>query len=395
MHIEDVMTKVKPWSIALVGAILALLYVRPVLASTPSTSQVVVSEPGGELCAPRLQVRHPQRCSAIGPGAEAARLARRGLYPQRPLPVARFDPSLAYLDFNYLRVNEGGVGLYPSAEAASRKSGAADQISPGFVYLSYYDMSQRGGSTVFSTPGGYVSGDGLSRVTPSDFHGLTFTRTPARPFGWINSGGTCTQRTPGGVEDYTGHCFTKFSPVQIYDKQHVDDWDWYLVAPDEWVEQRFLSLVEPDPIPPEGVDDDRWVTVNLYEQTVAAYEGGQLVFATVISSGRYGFWTQPGLFQVWAKLERDDMTGGIPGEKDNFYYLEDVPWVLYFDQARALHGTYWHAKFGTPTSRGCVNMTIADAHWMFKFADEGTYVYVFDPSGKTPTDPSAYGAGGA
>ena len=104
---------------------------------------------------------------------------------------------------------------------------------------------------------------------------------------------------------------------------------------------------------------------------------------------------QPGLFQVWAKLERDNMTGGIPGEDGNFYFLGDVPSVLYFDQARALHGTYWHAKFGTPTSRGCVNLAPTDANWVFDFAEVGTWVHVFDPSGNTPTDPSVYGAGGA
>jgi lipoprotein-anchoring transpeptidase ErfK/SrfK len=85
------------------------------------------------------------------------------------------------------------------------------------------------------------------------------------------------------------------------------------------------------------------------------------------------------------------VTGGLPGE--SFYYLEDVPWVLYFDQARSLHGTYWHNRFGTPTSHGCVNMSIADARWFYDWASEDTWVYVWDPSGNTPTDPAVYGPG--
>ncbi|MDK1046142.1 MAG: L,D-transpeptidase, partial [Anaerolineales bacterium] len=139
----------------------------------------------------------------------------------------------------------------------------------------------------------------------------------------------------------------------------------------------------------------RWISVNLYEQTVTAYEAGVLKFATAASTGRNGFWTKPGLFQVWAKLERTDMSGGVPGDPNNYYFLQDIPWVLYFDQGRALHGTYWHAKFGTPTSRGCVNLGFADANWIFDFAQEGSWVYIFDPSGNTPTDPSLYGPGGA
>jgi len=182
--------------------------------------------------------------------------------------------------------------------------------------------------------------------------------------------------------------------VQIFDVRRVGEWDWFQIGRNEWIEQRNVARVVPDPTPPPGVDSDTWISVNLYEQTITAYDHGQLVYATMVSTGRNGFWTKPGLFQVWAKLERDLMTGGIPGEA-GFYYLDSVPWVLYFDKARALHGTYWHAKFGTTTSRGCVNLPMTDAQWFFNFAEEGTYVSVTDPSGKTPTDPSAYGEGGA
>lgn len=77
----------------------------------------------------------------------------------------------------------------------------------------------------------------------------------------------------------------------------------------------------------------------------------------------------------------------------DFYYLDNVPWTMYFDQARALHGAYWRTRFGYPQSHGCVNLSLGDAHWLFNWATVGDWVYVHDPSGKTPTDPSLYGAG--
>ncbi|WP_298005425.1 L,D-transpeptidase, partial [Anaerolinea sp.] len=82
-------------------------------------------------------------------------------------------------------------------------------------------------------------------------------------------------------------------------------------------------------------------------------------------------------------------------DRSDFYYLEDVPWTMYFDQARALHGAYWRAWYGFPGTHGCVNLSIGDSAWLFQWAKEGDWVYVWDPSGQTPTDPSLYTQGGA
>jgi lipoprotein-anchoring transpeptidase ErfK/SrfK len=68
---------------------------------------------------------------------------------------------------------------------------------------------------------------------------------------------------------------------------------------------------------------------------------------------------------------------------------------MYFDQARDMHGTYWHNRFGWPASRGCVNLSPGDANWLFQWAQEGDWVCVWHPTGKTPTDPSLYGDEGA
>jgi lipoprotein-anchoring transpeptidase ErfK/SrfK len=66
---------------------------------------------------------------------------------------------------------------------------------------------------------------------------------------------------------------------------------------------------------------------------------------------------------------------------------------MYFDQARAIHGSYWRTFFGYPQSHGCINLSPGDSNWVFQWANEGDWVYVFDPSGKTPTDPEYYGPG--
>ena len=66
---------------------------------------------------------------------------------------------------------------------------------------------------------------------------------------------------------------------------------------------------------------------------------------------------------------------------------------MYFDEDRALHGAYWHNQFGQQLSHGCVNLSLGDSHWLYNWANDGDTVYVYDPSGRTPEDPSLYGAG--
>jgi lipoprotein-anchoring transpeptidase ErfK/SrfK len=47
---------------------------------------------------------------------------------------------------------------------------------------------------------------------------------------------------------------------------------------------------------------------------------------------------------------------------------------MFFYRGYSLHGTYWHSNFGTPMSHGCVNLSIADAKWLYEWAPMGTKV---------------------
>jgi len=105
------------------------------------------------------------------------------------------------------------------------------------------------------------------------------------------------------------------------------------------------------------------------------------------------FYTQPGVFQIYQKLDLETMQGAFEADRSDYYYLQDVPWTMYFDQARALHAAYWRTYFGYPQSHGCVNLSPGDANWLYQWAQEGDTVWVHDPSGRTPTDEDYYGPG--
>jgi hypothetical protein len=121
---------------------------------------------------------------------------------------------------------------------------------------------------------------------------------------------------------------------------------------------------------PDGVEPgERWIEVNLTNQTASAYEGKNLINSFVVSTGTWLHPTVTGTYRIYVKYKYADMAG--PG-----YYLPDVPNVMYFYKGYGLHGTYWHNNFGTPMSHGCVNFTIPDSEWIFNFVSVGTVVYV-------------------
>jgi hypothetical protein len=151
--------------------------------------------------------------------------------------------------------------------------------------------------------------------------------------------------------------------VNIFAAVEYEGWLWYMVGPDQWIEQRSIAVAKPVERP-EDVEG-RWVAIDLYEQTLVAYENDTPVFATLIASGLPGWDTNEGLFEVWARVPRDRMAGAT-GAPDA-YALESVPWVMYFDGGISLHGAYWHDGFGYRRSHGCVNMSISDANFVFNW----------------------------
>ncbi|MCB0121537.1 MAG: LysM peptidoglycan-binding domain-containing protein [Caldilineaceae bacterium] len=112
---------------------------------------------------------------------------------------------------------------------------------------------------------------------------------------------------------------------------------------------------------------EKWIDVDLSEQRLVAYRGRKPIKSFLISSGRPGTPTVTGVFRIWAKTPLQDMYAGNRAAGYS-YYLEDVPWVQYFYKDYGLHAAYWHNNFGHPMSHGCVNISVENAEWLFKWA---------------------------
>ncbi len=359
------------------------------------SGRLAVPEPdsGSVVCPPGVYAIAPDGCLPLGPSEYLTQIAAIGIpYPIPSLPAYNPPAALNDIPYQYFKISEKGTPFYSSLDAAIANQPSGLHLYPSrHLYVSYVELVKDNQDTFYQLrSGNWIRAEGgrLARFYPL-FQGLLFSSSPRNAFGWV-LGEIQSNTAPGVNSPKSGVYHHRFEVVQIYATQSADNLTWNLIGPGEWVDSRQISRVDPATTPPEGVTGGRWIEVNLAEQTVAVYDNNRLIFATMVSTGIDRFWTRPGLFQIHHKLETTTMSNSIP---DDFYYLEDVPWTMYFDEERALHGAYWHNKFGYEMSHGCVNMSLGDSHWLYDWAKVGDTVYVYDPSGKTPVDPSLYGTG--
>jgi len=371
------------------GFIILFSFAHPLSVSAQDPNPVSEIDSGAVVCAPDVYPTTPDDCLPIGPSTYLTDMAKLGLtFPPRPLPQFKPDPSLTKLPYFYFKLDNDTVPML-SGPAGSN---TGQSFLPGFVYVSYIDRVDTGkGIYYLLQNGAWIPGKGARVGEYSAFQGLQFRKTPDNSFAWtlpFYFDSVPVRSAPGYNASQTDrYLYPYVDIVQVYDTQIADGVEWNLIGPNQWVEARILAMVTPNSTPPEGVTTGRWIDIDLAEQTLAVYDNYQLVFATVIASGLEPFYTRPGLFQIYSKKETETMQ---TSDITDYYYLDNVPWTMYFDKARALHGAYWRTRFGYPQSHGCVNLSVGDSHWLFNWAYEGDYVYVHDPSGQTPTDPSLY-----
>lgn len=115
--------------------------------------------------------------------------------------------------------------------------------------------------------------------------------------------------------------------------------------------------------------NQRWIQIDLRRQRLIAWEGETPIYAVLVSTGKSATPTPTGSFAVQSRYRFAHMQG-------EDYDVDDVPYTMYFTGGYAIHGAYWHHRFGTPVSHGCVNVAVNHARWLFYWARLGTPVVV-------------------
>ncbi|NUO54966.1 MAG: L,D-transpeptidase, partial [Polyangiaceae bacterium] len=275
----------------------------------------------------------------------------------------------------------------------------------------------------------------LKPDTGSPWHGVEIAEPSELPFAFVREQGAARFSISGGSAT-RGEELTHRSVVPLAGKvKRADAGERYLATKNgDFVRASDVGVViAPRTWPKAAEAGEKWVDVNVTEQTLILWEGKRPIYATLVSTGREEYPTVLGEFRIKNKHvtatmdsnESSDVGGGPArqtasveddsdaprpkaaskkkdtkkkGEKDakpkkadgapaaipkkgdgeygvtkrrgeGTYQLRDVPYIQYFAAGFALHAAYWHDVFGKQRSHGCVNLSPIDAHRVFKWTE--------------------------
>lgn len=229
---------------------------------------------------------------------------------------------------------------------------------------------------------------------PSQWAGLALDEKIPLPFVWVTPEQAKVYDLPGGKVVANAARRERFP---VLEERGSGSSRWLRVGEGRWMKAGELNEVRMQAKPSGATENERWIDVDLGEQVLVAYEGAKPVYATLVSSGR-SMPTPRGNYPIWAKVSHITMKSQ-PYE-DKTYYVDRVPWSLFFQAHNAIHGAYWHDRFGVSKSHGCINLSPRDARWLFEWLPpalppgwsgsrtpnllEGVTVHIYNSRSKQP-----------
>jgi hypothetical protein len=343
------------------------LEVGPLAWMCSDVADVTADEPG----APQLGTRQwmlPDGTNALLPRRPGA----RALPPIEPAITT--DDGLPYR--YYFAGADGASGF---SNLANALDDAPDQdLEKGFAVAAIDERKAHGESWIKTKKNRWIAARQLVPSRSFLFHG-DMIEDGKLDVAWI-----ATEK----ASVFANERATQASGTRVrFEKVHVLEQKNAMVrvGDKEWIRARDLAQARLAP-PPDGAGDERWIDVDLAQQTLVAYEGARPVFATIVSTGRgpqgSDAATPKGTHRIWVKIFTTKMDNLDKDDVEHHYAIEDVPWVQFFDKAVALHGAFWHRDFGHVHSHGCVNLAPIDARWLFVFTSPNM------PQGWTATFPT-------
>lgn len=307
------------------------------------------------------------------------------------LVVGKRDPDLVKQKARAAKSSKGeGVPWYLRKDANAADLSLDDLQEGGLIitrmvrgfYVSIDTLKRsRAGYMYRTTRGQLAPKDHILVHKPKvEFAGVDFTDPKEKrrlPLAFITHPSAWKYRFKEGEERARRNDHVdRFSIVALTGKSQVSESRrYYETTEGYWVRDLEITRAEKPPEIPKGIKPgEKWIDVNLGMQSLVTMIGDKPQFATWVSTGRKekddpkkDYSTPTGEFRIYIKhvaaTMDDDKTADGP------YSIQDVPWVMYFNKSYALHGAFWHSRFGHTKSHGCVNLTPGDARKIFDWVE--------------------------
>jgi hypothetical protein len=367
---------------------------------TPSAVQVVEILPGGDGWDTNVLVRPSPAAPLAGTVLRGARIAVRGelkspnqrgcatrlYYALQPLGwicSSETRPSSAPatqesvlkvaegtpLPYRYamVLVEEGSeLPMWASLQDLRDHAEPERQLGRGDTIALLPNIEQFEGETYYVTVDNKVVPTRKTHIVEnySQWQGVELEASAHLPFGWVNPEKAPVYSAPDGAKvDQV----LRRTRLDILEEQTVGKNRWLRIGDERWVKAQHLNEVRKIERPAGTGTNPQWFDVDLGEQVVVAYRNDQPVYATLTSSGHEPNHTPRGNYPIWGKVTAITMKSQ---EYDDVqYYVNRVPWVMFFQAHNALHGAYWHDRFGATKSHGCANLAPKDAHYLFDWLE--------------------------
>ena len=290
-----------------------------------------------------------------------------------------YSPIVVDDSIRYGRVIVSPAILYPDPGMAARRQNPSRTFPNEEVYLTFTDELILEGSTYYEVvEDGWIAASDIEELFPSAYQGIQIVSFPQGGFGWMVDDGWSYQSPPSeDRQRRRGAYLTRYSLHEVYDIAIQEDGErWYKLGDQRWVADVDFSYVSLREGNPTMNQKPRWIEVNLSHQNLVVYEDEIPVYAALVSTGREPAWTGEGAYTIYNKIDNHPLISPDPVAIGD-YYLEDVPYLLYYQGSWAIHSAYWHDEFGKPNSHGCVNLSLSDAAWLFAWAQEGDWVILY------------------
>lgn len=143
-----------------------------------------------------------------------------------------------------------------------------------------------------------------------------------------------------------------------------------------------------------GYMNSKVVVVSLAEQALRVYNNGKLVNSFLVVTGQPDLPTPPGTWWIEGKKSPTEFKADVPQSSPEWYPPTPINYAMQFhSNGYFLHDSWWRTEYGPGMnfphldpggtqysihgSHGCVNMSKADAAWLYNFVQLYTHVLIY------------------